>query len=225
MAGGKGTRLEPFTKILPKPLIPVNDKPIIELIIDEFRRQGGRQYYLILNYKGEMIEAYFSGVDKDYDLKYLRENEFLGTAGGLKTLNGAIVNDFIVSNCDVIVKADFQQVIALHKKQKAAMTVLSSIQHHKIPYGVISFAEEGLVTDIMEKPEYTMTINTGVYVLSKEALAFIPDNEYFDMTDLIKRLIESGRKVITYPVNGNEYIDIGQWEEYRQAVDKLQQFR
>jgi len=225
MAGGKGTRLEPFTKILPKPLIPVNDKPIIELIIDEFRRQGGRQYYLILNYKGEMIEAYFSGVDKDYDLKYLRENEFLGTAGGLKTLNGAIVNDFIVSNCDVIVKADFQQVIALHKKQKAAMTVLSSIQHHKIPYGVISFIEKGLVTDIMEKPEYTMTINTGVYVLSKEALAFIPDNEYFDMTDLIKRLIESGKKVITYPVNGNEYVDIGQWEEYRQAVDKLQQFR
>jgi dTDP-glucose pyrophosphorylase len=225
MAGGKGTRLEPFTKILPKPLIPVNDKPIIEVIIDEFRRQGGKQYYLVLNFKAEMIEAYFSGVEKDYDLKYLRENEFLGTAGGLKILNGAIIDDFIVSNCDVIVKADFQQVIALHKNQKAAMTVLSSIQHHKIPYGVINFREKGLVTDIMEKPEYTMTINTGVYVLSREALAFIPDNEYFDMTDLIRTLIENGRKVVTYPVNGNEYIDIGQWDEYRQAVDKLQQFR
>ena len=90
MAGGKGTRLEPFTKILPKPLIPVNDKPIIELIIDEFRRQGGKQYYLILNFKSEMIEAYFSGVEKDYDVKYLRENSFMGTAGGLKILSGTI---------------------------------------------------------------------------------------------------------------------------------------
>jgi dTDP-glucose pyrophosphorylase len=225
MAGGKGTRLEPFTKILPKPLIPVNDKPIIELIIDEFRRQGGKHYYLILNFKGEMIEAYFSGVEKDYDMKYLRENEFLGTAGGLKILNGTMADEFIVSNCDVIVKADFSEVIKLHRKQKATMTVLSSIQHHKIPYGVINFREQGLVTDITEKPEYTVTINTGVYVLSKEALAFIPDNDYFDMTDLIKRLIENGKKVVTYPVNGNEYVDIGQWEEYRQAVDKLQQFR
>jgi dTDP-glucose pyrophosphorylase len=225
MAGGKGTRLEPFTKILPKPLIPVNDKPIIELIIDEFRRQGGRQYYLILNFKGEMIEAYFSGIEKDYDVKYLREHTFLGTAGGLKILSGTMENEFIVSNCDVIVKADFQEVIKLHRKQKAAMTVLSSIQHHKIPYGVINFKEKGLVTDIVEKPEYTMTINTGVYVLGKDALTFIPENEYFDMTDLIRILIENDKKVVTYPVNGNEYIDIGQWEEYRHAVEKLQQFR
>ena len=225
MAGGRGTRMEPFTKILPKPLIPVNDKPVIELIIEEFTRQGGKKFYLILNSKGEMIEAYFNGVRKKYEVKYVWESDFLGTAGGLKLLKKMESDEFIVSNCDVIVKADFKQVITLHKKNNAAMTVLSSIQHHKIPYGVINFGGKGIVTDIIEKPEYTMTINTGVYVLSREALKFIPKNKYFDMTDLIKCLIENNKKVATYPVNENDYIDVGQWEEYKQAVEKLQVFK
>ena len=225
MAGGKGTRLEPFTKILPKPLIPVNDKPVIELIVEEFRRQGSREYYLILNFKGEMIEAYFNYVEKDYEIKYVREDDFFGTAGGLKLLKGMVDDIFIVSNCDVIVKADFEEVINLHKRQNASMTILSSIQHYKIPYGVIRFKEGGVVTDILEKPEYTMTINTGVYVLSKDSLQFIPEKSYFDMTDLIKTLIENNKKVVTYPVNENDYIDIGQWEEYKKAVEKLQLFR
>lgn len=225
MAGGKGARLEPFTKILPKPLIPVNDKPIIELIIDEFRRQGGKKYYLILNFKGDMIEAYFNGVAKEYELNFVREENYLGTAGGLRLLESIYSDLFIVSNCDVIVKADFQEVIKLHKKQRAAITVLSSIQHHKIPYGVINFRERGQVTDILEKPEYSMTINTGVYILNRSVLSYIPENQYFDMTDLIRSLIENNEKVVTYPVNENDYIDIGQWEEYRMAVEKLQQFR
>ncbi len=225
MAGGKGTRLEPFTKILPKPLIPVNDTPIVELIIEEFTKQGGKQFYLLLNFKSEMIEAYFSGVEKNYKLNFVKENEFLGTAGGLLLLDDIDSDMFIVSNCDVIVKADFQQVIKLHKKQNASMTVLSSIQHHKIPYGVIKFKDKGEVTDIHEKPEYTVTINTGVYVLNKETLDFIPKNKYFDMTDLIKVLIDNNKRVVTYPVNGNEYIDIGQWDEYKQAVGKLQMFK
>ncbi len=225
MAGGRGTRLEPFTKILPKPLIPVNDKPVIELIIEEFKSQGGRRFYLILNSKGEMIEAYFNGVEKDYEVRFVREKDFLGTAGGLKLLKRMNTDIFIVTNCDVIVKADFQQVITLHKRHNAVMTVLSSIQHHKIPYGVISFREKGLVTDIHEKPEYTVTINTGVYVLSREAVRFIPENTFFDMTDLIKKLIKNNRKVATYPVNENDYIDIGQWEEYKNAVEKLGVFR
>ncbi len=225
MAGGQGTRLEPFTKILPKPLIPVNDKPIIELIIEEFKQQGVKKFHLILNSKGEMIEAYFNGVKKKYEVKYVWEKKFLGTAGGLRLLKKMESDEFIVSNCDVIVKADFKQVLMLHKKHNAVMTVLSSIQHHKIPYGVINFGGKGIVTDIIEKPEYTMTINTGVYVLSREALKFIPKNKFFDMTDLIKILIENNKKVATYPVNENDYIDIGQWDEYKKAVEKLQVFR
>lgn len=221
MAGGKGTRLEPFTTILPKPLIPISDKPIVEIIINKFRDFGIKEYYLTLNYKGEMIEAYFKHVEKDYELKYVWEDDFWGTGGSLKLLENQISDVFIVSNCDVIVKADFEEVVALHKKEKASMTVLSSIQHYKIPYGVINFKGGGRITDIIEKPEYTFTINTGVYVLNKDILRFIPEKSYFDMTDLISYLLKNNKKVITYPVNENDYIDIGQWEEYRRAVDKL----
>jgi NDP-sugar pyrophosphorylase family protein len=221
MAGGKGTRLEPFTTILPKPLIPIGDKPIIEIIINKFREFGIHEYYLTLNYKGEMIEAYFKHVEKDYELKYVWEDDFWGTGGSLKLLEKQVGSVFIVSNCDVIVKADFEEVVGIHKKQKASLTVLSSIQHYKIPYGVINFKGGGRITDIKEKPEYTFTINTGVYVLSKDVLQFIPRKAYFDMTDLISCLLKNNKKVITYPVNENDYVDIGQWEEYRRAVDKL----
>ncbi|MBC8412088.1 MAG: NTP transferase domain-containing protein [Nitrospira sp.] len=225
MAGGKGTRLEPFTKILPKPLIPVNDKPILEVILDEFSRQGANKYHLVLNYKGEMIEAYFKGCEKKFNLNYVWEKKFLGTAGGLKLIENLDSDLFIVSNCDVIVRAEFAEVIKLHKKQRASMTVLSSIQHHKIPYGVIDFKDKGEVTGIQEKPEYTVTINTGVYVINRDALEYIPDDEYFDMTDFIQVLLDKNMKVITYPVNSNDYIDIGQWEEYKISVEKLQGMR
>ncbi|MFA4991099.1 MAG: sugar phosphate nucleotidyltransferase [Candidatus Omnitrophota bacterium] len=226
MAGGRGFRMEPFTKILPKPLIPIGDKPIIEVIIDGFRKRGVKEYYVTLNEKGEMIEAYFSHVEKDYDIKYIWEKDgFLGTAGSLKFLKNQISDIFIVSNCDVIVKANFEEVVNFHKDENASLTVLSCIQHHQIPYGVIKFKEKGEVIEIVEKPEYTFAVNTGIYILSKSSLGYIPDKTYFDMTDLIKTLIKDGKRVVTYPVNGKDYIDIGQWEEYKKSVEKLQFFK
>jgi len=105
MAGGRGSRLDPFTKIFPKPLIPIGDKPIIEIIIDGFKEFGISEYYLTLNYKGKMLESYFDGIEKDYNVNYIREADFYGTAGSLKLLDGKITDTFIVSNCDVIVKA------------------------------------------------------------------------------------------------------------------------
>jgi len=221
MAGGKGERLEPFSKIFPKPLIPVGDRPIIDIIIDEFKKQGIFKYYLTLNYKGDMIESYFKNTEKDYEIKFVKEETFLGTAGSLKLLEKDISDTFIVSNCDVIVKANFEEVVRFHIEQGASLTVLSAIQHYKIPYGVIKFKERGEVIDVTEKPEYTFTVNTGVYVLSKSALNFVPEKTFFHMTDLINSLLKSGEKVITYPVNENDYIDIGQWEEYKKAIEKF----
>ncbi len=225
MAGGKGTRLDPFTRILPKPLIPVGDKPIIELIIDEFLRQGADRYYCTVNYKGEMIEAYFQNLERDYTIEFIKEQEYCGTAGSLNLLKKKIDDLCLVSNCDVIVQAEFAEVVKMHRAENAFLTILSSIQHHKIPYGVIEFKEQGKVIDIREKPEYTITINTGVYVLSRKVFDFIPENTFFDMTDLIKTLIGQDKKVLTYPVNASEYIDIGQWEEYKKALEKLEFFR
>lgn len=222
MAGGMGTRLEPFSKILPKPLIPIGEKPIVELIIEEFKKHGVNKFYLTLNYKAEMIISYFNNIEKDYSIEYVREDGFFGTAGSLKALGARTGETFIVSNCDVLVKANLEDVIDFHKKQGALLTVLSSIQHHKIPYGVIKFRDGGKVVEIVEKPEYPLTVNTGVYILNREALDFIPAKTRFDMTDLINALIKASKTVITYPVNENDYTDIGQWEEYKKVIDKLQ---
>jgi len=222
MAGGKGSRLEPFSKIFPKPLIPIGDKPIIEIIIDEFRKQGISEYYVTVNYKGEMVKSYFDNIEKDYTIRYVWEEGYFGTAGSVKLVEDEIRDTFIVSNCDVIVKANLGEVLKLHREKKASMTILSSIQHHKIPYGVVKFKEGGEITEILEKPEYTFIINTGVYILQKSALRHMPQKTPFDMTDLIKTLIDKGEKVITYPVNENDYMDIGQWEEYKKTVEHFQ---
>jgi dTDP-glucose pyrophosphorylase len=221
MAGGKGTRMDPFTKILPKPLIPVGDKPIIEIIIDEFKKFGIDKYFLTLNYKAELIESYFNGIERDYDVEYIREDDFYGTAGSLKFLQDVIPGLFIVSNCDVIVKADYGEVIRLHKEKQALLTVVSSIQHYKLPYGIVKFSNGGNVSDITEKPEYTFAINTGVYVLSRETLSLIPEKTPFDMTDLIRALLDRKERVITYPVNESEYMDLGQLDEYKRTVERL----
>lgn len=225
MAGGKGTRLAPFTNILPKPLIPIGEKTILEVIIDEFTKFGIHEYFFTMNYRGEMIRAYFEGIVKDYTVDYIWEKEFLGTAGSLKLLEDKISSVFIVSNCDIIVKANYAEVLDFHRKNRAFLTVLSSIQHHVIPYGVLEFERGGEVTAIKEKPEFSFPINTGVYILQKECLGYIPDGKVFHMTDLMEILISKGKKVLTYPVNENDYVDIGQWEEYHKAMEKISRIK
>ncbi len=222
MAGGKGERLDPFTKIFPKALIPIGDKPVVEIIIDEFRQYGVSNVYLTLNYKAEMIESYFNNLEKDYKVNFVREKESLGTVGSLKLLEKKVGDTFIVSNCDIIVKTDFAEVVKHHKEEKAILTVVSSIQYHKIPYGVIKFKNGGKIVDIEEKPEYTFTVNAGVYIMNRAALDYIPKESCFHMNELIHKLIKNNKKVITYPVGDKDYIDIGQWEVYHKAVERIQ---
>jgi len=225
MAGGKGERMGPFTKILPKPLIPIGDKTIMEIIIDEFRARGVKEYYLTLNYKAAMIESYFNYIERDYMIEFIKEETYLGTAGSLRLLKNKIRGTFIVSNCDVIVKANFAEIIRHHKAKNAALTILSSIQHHKIPHGLVKFKTGGNVIDIIEKPEYTFTVSTGVYVMSPEAIDLIPADRAYDMTDLIKALIKRKWKVITYPIPESDYIDIGQWGLYKKAIEDVALFK
>lgn len=221
MAGGKGTRLEPFTKILPKPLIPIGEKPIIQMIADKFRQSGVKKFYFVVNYKGEMIQSYFHHLNESYDIEYLWEKDFFGTAGGLKMMENIPGDDFFVSNCDVIIKAKYEHILEMHKKSGAVITLVSAIQHYRIPYGVVDFKKGGEVIGIQEKPEFTFTVNTGLYVLSRKALDYIPENRHMDMTTLIEKIIADGGIVCTYPVSESEYIDIGQWEEYKRSVGKL----
>ena len=218
MAGGKGTRMKPFTNVLPKPLIPIGNKTMIDYIIDEYRHYMIKDFFITINYKANLIKAYFEGTNKDYNINYIKEDKFFGTAGSLKLLD-KIPETFFVSNCDIIVKVDYSDVLRFHKKSKSILTIISSIQHHAIPYGVVEFESGGHVSHINEKPELSMPINTGVYILEKEACNYIPENEFFHMTHLIEKLIKNGKNVMTYPVNEKDYIDIGQWDEYKKSIN------
>lgn len=220
MAGGKGTRLKPFTTVLPKPLIPIADKTILELVMNNFIEYGIKEFYFTVNYRGEMIKAYFDSLDSLYKISYVWEKNYNGTAGSLSLID-SLNTPFLVSNCDIIVKADYTAIYNFHKKNNACLTIVSSIQHHTVPYGVVEYTEGGSVTKINEKPEFSFPINTGVYILEPKALNFIPKNSFFHMTHLIEALIDAGEKVVTYIVNEKDYIDIGQWEEYRSVVREL----
>lgn len=224
VAGGKGRRLGPFTKILPKPLIPIGEKPIIEIIIDKFREYSVQHFYVILNYKGEMIRTYLESIEKDYKIEYIREEKFLGTAGGLSLLPSTMSETFIVSNCDIFINSDYNELLSFHNEQKNILTVVGAIQYHKIPYGIIDFEKGGKIKQIREKPEFTFTVNTGLYVVSKEALAYIPDNKFFDMTELLQVLLTKKESVGVYPISQNSYIDVGQQEQYKKVVEELEAF-
>jgi dTDP-glucose pyrophosphorylase len=221
MAGGKGTRLDPFTRILPKPLIPIGDKAIIEIIMDEYLKFGMKEFYISVNFKSKMIKAFFEERDNDYKLHYIYEEKPLGTAGSLKLLKDKINRPFFVSNCDIIIDDDYSQIYDFHVKEKNALTLVASIQHHVIPYGVCEIEEGHKLKGIIEKPEYDLWVNTGMYLLNPEMIDEIPDDEFFHITDLISKAMKKGYKVGVYPVSEKSWIDIGHWSEYKSAVEKL----
>lgn len=221
MAGGRGTRLEPFTKILPKPLIPVGNKTIIELIMDEYQKFGIHKFYFTVNYKSKLIKAYFEENDQDYDISYIDEIEPLGTAGSLQYIKDKIKTDFFVSNCDIIIKEDYTKIFAFHQKGKYDLTLVASVQHHTVPYGVCEIGNGGDLVNIIEKPEYDFFVNTGMYILNPTVLDFIPKNKFYHITHLIADLKKAGKKVGVFPVSEKSWIDIGQWNEYKKTMDAL----
>lgn len=219
MAGGKGTRLDPFTKIIPKPLIPIADKPIIEHIMQRFMRYGLNDFIFSLNYKAEMIQLYFNEFceNNDYNISYVKEREFLGTAGSLSLIRDKIEKSVIVSNCDVVLDINFEDLLDYHGSRGNDITVVGAINHVKIPYGILKM-ENGLLLDIVEKPEYDFLVNAGIYILEPEVVSLVKDGEYLDMPTLIKNAKEASFSVGIYPVSCN-WIDIGQWDEYKKAVE------
>ena len=149
--------------------------------------------------------------------------EFYGTAGSLNLLENSIKGDFVLSNCDILVKADYSDVLKFHRKNDADMTILSAIKHYQIPYGVIEREVDGTLKRINEKPENTFFVNTGVYILNKRILSLILKMRSM-IWIFIQDLLSKDYKVQTYPVNENDYVDIGQWEEYKIAINKIQDY-
>ena len=219
MAGGKGTRLDLFTKILPKPLIPIGEKPIIEHIIDNFCKCGFTRFLISLNYKAEMIKMYFSDNGYNYEVDYIEEDDFLGTAGALSLGRNRLNDTFIVSNCDVIIDTNLDRLFSFHKENKNHATILSTVRNIKIPYGVLKTNNADL-EEIIEKPEYHFIINSGIYVLEPEIIDLIPKNQAMDMPDLLLAAKEKGLKVQIYPMTCS-WFDVGEWGEYKRAIEHM----
>lgn len=223
MAGGQGSRLDPFTKILPKALIPVGDKPVIELIIDNFREHITDAIYFIIGYKGEMIKSYFDNSGAEYKVKYIYEKDrALGTVGGLKLLPRTISNTFFLSNCDTIIKARYDDIYSFHKKNGYDLTIICSMQHFVVPYGVVDINSGGELKKIEEKPEYDFLVNTGMYLVDKKTLRYIPRDRTFHITDFIKKLKRKKCKIGVYPVSEKSWLDVGQWEAYKETTKNFQ---
>jgi len=221
MAGGRGSRLEPFTKILPKPLIPLNDKAIIEHIIDKFTFYGSTSIYLTLNYKSKLIKAFFDDLDKEYTINFIDEKMPLGTAGSLKLLENIIDSNFFISNCDVLVDVDLSDLYRVHKENNNLITVVVSTMKHILPYGSCDLNSDGSLRGIIEKPETNHLVNTGFYIMNSKIFKYIPKEKNYDMPELILDAINKGEKVGVYPISDNSWIDVGQWPEYNKALEKF----
>jgi NDP-sugar pyrophosphorylase family protein len=222
MAGGKGTRLKPITNIIPKPLIPIGEKPIAEVIIDRFVKMGSKDFYMSINYKAKMIESYFNEItDKEYSVNYFYETKPLGTAGSLHLLKDKIKSTFFVSNCDIIVDQDYKEMYDYHCTNNNELTLIAVVKHLEIPYGTIKVKENGLLESIHEKPKYTFLVNAGVYILEPQLLAEIPKDEFFHITDLIEKIKERKGRIGVFPVNEAAWMDIGQWKNYQETLKRF----
>ena len=221
MAGGKGTRLYPYTKILPKPLIPIKEIPILERIMAQFHRYGANDFYITVNYKKEMIKAYFSDIECDYNLHFIEEEQPSGTAGSLKLINENFDRPIVITNCDILINTEYDSILSYHDKNSCDMTIVSSVKNTTIPYGVINIKEDGIVESLIEKPSLSHLINTGMYILDPRYIDEIPPNCVFHMTDLVNKMIDKGCKVCIYPISDELYFDMGQFEEMKRMEDSI----
>ena len=222
MAGGKGTRLYPYTKILPKPLIPIGDIPIIERIMNRFSRYGADHFWLIVNYKKEMIRSYFSEQNLPYQIDFVYEDELLGTAGGIRLVPEKFENPVIITNCDILIEAEYDDILEHHNSNGNDMTIVSSLKNIEIPYGVLDTKENGMVIAMEEKPQIPTVINTGMYILNPDYIDWIPEKQFFHMTQLAQKMMDNGKKVGMYPISETSFLDMGEFEELKKMERRLE---
>lgn len=220
MAGGKGTRLYPYTKILPKPLIPIGEKTITELILDHFRTFGCNDVKMIVNYKKDFIISYLQCCQTIGSIEFIKEDKFCGTGGGLCLLKDKIDQTFFMTNCDIIVEEDYANILKYHQEHKCIITIVSVDKKIMIPYGTIQIDNYGYVSQLEEKPEFKVLTNTGMYLIEPEFLQQIPENTFIHITDVIEKCIKKGLHVGVYKVRDDAWLDMGQMKELERMRER-----
>lgn len=221
MAGGEGKRLRPLTENTPKPLLKVGDKPIIEYNIDRLISYGIKTINLSINYLGEQLVEYFgSGESKGIDIRYVNEDRPLGTIGSILLVEKFYNDDIIVMNSDLLTNIDFADFYKTFKESNADMAVAATTYYVDVPYAVLEVTDNNEVKSLKEKPRYTYYSNAGIYILKKDILKMIPENQFYDITDLMEHILEINLKLVTYPINGY-WLDIGKHEDFKKAQEDI----
>lgn len=217
MAGGKGERLRPLTEKTPKPLLKVGNKCIIDYNVDRLISYGINHINVTVNYLGEQLVEHYSQLINGVKVRTFKEPKFLGTIGSIKCIEAFYNDTILVMNSDLFTNIDYEDFFLHHKTNDAEMSVAAVPYNVSIPYGILNL-EGRNIKGLLEKPKYNYYANAGIYMIKKTVLSEIPDDTFFNATDLIERLIKQGRKVIRYPLNGT-WIDIGDPQEYAKAND------
>ncbi len=224
LAGGKGTRLRPYTTILPKPLMPINDMPILEVVIRQLKHNGFERIVIAVGHLAELIEAYFGDGRKwGVQISYSREEKPLGTAGPLTIIEG-LEDTFLMMNGDILTDLDYAEFMDFHKNQNAKVTIATYDKEVKIDLGILKAATDNKIYEYIEKPTLVYQVSMGIYVLEKEILNIIPKAEYFDLPDLIKQSIKMHIFVSSYPFKGY-WRDIGRKDDYEMALEEYERLR
>jgi NDP-sugar pyrophosphorylase family protein len=224
LAGGKGTRLAPYTTILPKPLMPIGDMPILEVIIRQLKRAQVKQITIAVGHLSNLLMAFFEKGQR-YGLKidYSVEDQPLGTAGPLALIDN-LEDTFIVMNGDVLTTLDYAALVAYHRQRKAIATIAMHARSIKIDLGVIETDGNNVLTGYIEKPVYDYRVSMGVYVFESKVLQYLVRGEHINFNDLILKLIEAKEMVVAYPYDGY-WLDIGRPDDYTQAVQEFERLR
>jgi NDP-sugar pyrophosphorylase family protein len=225
LAGGKGARLAPYTKILPKPLMPVGDMPILEVLLRQLQHAGIKDIVITVGNLAALIRTYFfDGREFGLKITYSYENMPLGTAGPLALVPG-LTENFFVMNGDVLTTLDFKSLLKFHKTQKAMATIAAHHKKVKIDLGVLQHAPKSFeLTGYIEKPSYEYIVSMGIYVFKPDVLHYIPKNRYLDFPDLVLKMIAAGEKVVYYPYEGY-WKDMGRPDDYEQATQDFAKMR
>ncbi|MEY8759789.1 nucleotidyltransferase family protein [Chryseobacterium tongliaoense] len=225
MAGGEGKRLRPLTENTPKPLLKVGDKPIIEYNIDRLSYVGIKNINLSINYLGDqLIEHFGNGEKKGLNINYARETKPLGTIGSILLVDDFKHDDIIVMNSDLLTNIDFADFYKLYRNSGADMAVAATSYHVDIPYAVLEVDPNNKAKSLKEKPRYTYYCNAGIYLLKKDVLKMIPEDTFFDITDLMDKVLEMNLKLVTYPINGY-WLDIGKHEDFIKAQEDIKHIK
>lgn len=221
LAGGKGTRLKPYTTVFPKPLMPINDKPILEIVIQQLQSHGFDEIILAVGHLSELIMAFFGDGSKfGVKIKYSKEDKPLGTVGGLGLIKEQLNETFLMMNGDVLTTLDFSDLVNYHKRNRAISTIALNKRQVHIDFGVIESDNNNRIFKYTEKPKIDYLVSMGVYVFDKRVLEHIEPNCYLDFPDLIKKLIAKGETVKGYLYDGY-WLDIGRPDDYERANNEI----